>query len=72
MDVHRFKVNDLQEKERCHACILLWGLDDQDPNDRYRDYGECKTAGDPNIPLATVTAYVPVTAMMEETCCYVL
>ena len=43
-----------------------WGLDDQDQNDW--DYEECKTAGDPNIPVATVTACVRVTAMIEKTC----
>ena len=39
----------LQEKERIHACMLLGGFDDQDPNDW--DDEECRTAGDVNIPV---------------------
>jgi hypothetical protein len=38
-----------QEKERIHACMLLGGLDDQDPNDW--DDEACKTAGDLTIPV---------------------
>ena len=40
---------ELQEKERIHACMLLGGFDDQDPNDW--DDEECRTAGDVNIPV---------------------
>ena len=46
---HLFKVYQLQEKERIHACMLLGGLDDQDPNDW--DDEECRTADDVNIPV---------------------
>jgi hypothetical protein len=40
----------LQEKEHIHACMLLGGFDDQDPNDW--DDEECRTARDVNIPVA--------------------
>jgi len=43
-NAHLFKVYELQEKERIHACMLLGGLDDQDPNDW--DDAECRTADD--------------------------
>ena len=46
-NAHLFKVYALQEKERIHACMLLGGFDDQDPNDW--DDEECKTAGDVTI-----------------------
>ena len=49
-NAHLFKVYELQEKERIHACMLLGGFDDQDPNDW--DDEECRTAGDVNIPAA--------------------
>ena len=49
-NAHLFKVYALQEKERIHACMLLGGFDDQDPNDW--DDEECRTAGDVNIPVA--------------------
>ena len=49
---HLFKVYQLQEKERIHACMLLGGLDDQDPNDW--DDEECKTAGDLTIPVTNL------------------
>ena len=41
---------ELQEKERIHACMLLGGLDDQDPNDW--DDEECKNAASdyPYVP----------------------
>ena len=48
-NAHLFKVYELQEKERIHACMLLGGLDDQDPNDW--DDEECRNAGDLNIPV---------------------
>ena len=49
-NAHLFNVYALQEKERIHACMLLGGFDDQDPNDW--DDEECKTAGDVNVPVA--------------------
>ena len=49
-NAHLFKVYELQEKERIHACMLLGGLDDQDPNDW--DDEECRTDDDLNIPVA--------------------
>ena len=47
----RKKVYELQEKKRIHACMLLGGLGDQDPNDC--DDEKCKTAGDLNVHVST-------------------
>ena len=49
-NAHLFKVYELQEKEKIHACMLMGGLDDQDPKDW--DDEECRTADDLNIPVA--------------------
>ena len=47
-----YDVHELQEKERSHACMLLGGFDDQNPNDW--DDEECKTADEVNIPVAVL------------------
>ena len=45
-----FKVYELQRKEQIHACMLLGGIDDQDPT-AWHDM-ECMPTGDLNIPVA--------------------
>ena len=62
-NAHLFKVYELQEKERIHACMLFGGLDDQDPNGLVDK--DCKNAGDLNVPVAIL---VTATANMKKIC----
>ena len=47
-----FKVHELQRIEQIHACMLLGGMDDQDPQ-AWNDT-ECIPTGDLNTPVAIV------------------